>query len=545
MEKGYLVLLLHAHLPFVRHPEHEYFLEEDWLYEAITETYLPLIEVFDSLLADGVDFRLVISFSPTLMIMLGDELLKRRYQRHLDRLIELSFKEIERTASRPEFNRLARMYNERFLRARRIYCEQYRTDLLAAFRKFQDAGRIEIITTCATHGFLPLLGVHREAVRAQVKIGADTYRKAFGRTPPGMWLPECGYNPGDEKALAECGIRYFVVETHGILDGNPPPRFGVYHPYFCAGSPVAVLGRDPESSRAVWSANEGYPGDYDYREFYRDIGYDLDYDYVRPYINGDGTRKNVGIKYHRITGAGRDQEVYQRARALAKAEEHAGNFMFNRERQIEYLAGKMGRPPVVLSPYDAELFGHWWFEGPEWLGFLIRKIAGEQKTFKLTTPTEYLARARDCPVLAPSFSSWGWKGYSEVWLEGSNDWIYRHLHWMAARMIELATVHPASAGRRRRALNQMARELLLAQASDWPFMMKTDTFSAYARRRLTGHVACFHLLDRQLRTGSLEEKTLAEMESRDNVFPDIDYRVYRREEEPALSVGGSGADKDR
>lgn len=529
MEKGYLALILHAHLPFVRHPEHEYFLEEDWLYEAVIGTYLPIIEVFDSLMRDGVDFRLTISLSPTLITMFQDDLLKTRCRRHLDRLIELSSREIERTGNQPEFNRLAVMYHERFRKAREIYCERYGTDLLSAFRKFQDAGKIEIITTCATHGFLPLLGLQRESVRSQVKMGVDTYVKAFGRAPEGIWLPECGYNPGDEEIFDEFGLKYFVVETHGIIFASPRPAFGVYGPYFCRGTGVAAFGRDPESSRAVWSAEEGYPGDYDYREFYRDIGYDLDYDYIRPYLNGDGSRKNTGIKYYRITGDTNDHQVYERERALAKAAEHAGNFMFNREKQVEFLHDVLGRKPIMVSPYDAELFGHWWFEGPEWLSFLIRKIAFDQNTIKMITPSEYLSLYDSYQVLEPSFSSWGWKGYSEVWLEGSNDWIYRHLHKMAERMVEAADAYPSADGLTRRALNQLSRELLLAQASDWPFMMKTGTFSGYARRRITEYVTRFNELYEQIITDRLEETFVTDIETRDCIFPDIDYRMYCRQ----------------
>ena len=151
----------------------------------------------------------------------------------------------------------------------------------------------------------------------------------------------------------------------------------------------AVFGRDWESSKQVWSCGRRLPGDYDYREFYRDIGYDLEYEYIRPYLK-DGIRCNTGIKYHRITGPGNHKEPYNPRRALDKAAEHAGNFMFNREKQVEYLASKMDRRPIIVAPYDAELFGHWWFEGPAWLDFLIRKIAYDQDVIKLTTPSRYL-----------------------------------------------------------------------------------------------------------------------------------------------------------
>jgi 1,4-alpha-glucan branching enzyme len=529
MPKGYLAIILHAHLPYVRHPEFEDFLEEDWLFEAITETYIPLIKVFDKLLKDGVDFRLTVSLSPTLISMLMDPHLQHKYIKHIDKLIELSGRETERTRWEGQFNALARMYHSNFTEARRIFVDEYKSDLINAFKRFQESGRLEVITCCATHGYLPLMAVERKiSVRAQVKVASTLYEKIFGRKPAGMWLPECGYNPGDDEVLKEEGIRYFLVDAHGILFGSPRPRFGVFSPYLCR-SGVAAFGRDMETSKAVWSAIEGYPGDYAYREFYRDIGFDLDYDYVRPYINADGIRINTGIKYYRITGNTNHKEPYSPEAARDTAASHAGNFMFNREKQAEYLLGQMGdRLPVIVSPYDAELFGHWWYEGPMWLDFLIRKIRYDQNTIALTTPGEYLKLYKKYQVLMPSFSSWGWKGYSEVWLEGSNDWIYRHLHKMVERMVEVATANRNAKGLLLRALNQMARELLLAQSSDWAFMMKTGSHVPYAVERLKEHAGHFTELYEEVKEGSLDEGYIRQCEEKYNIFPDIDYSIYSR-----------------
>lgn len=527
MPKGYLAIVLHAHLPFVRHPEHEDFLEEDWLFEAITETYIPLIKVFDGLVRDGVDFRITISISPTLMSMFSDPHLQDKYLRHINKLIELSWKEIDRTRWEPRFNKLAHMYHNSFLEARHIFVDQCKKDLNNAFKHFQDLGKLEVITCGATHGYLPLMEVERKAsVRAQVKVAADLYQKVYGRKPLGMWLPECGYNPGDEEALKEQGIKYFFVDTHGILFGTPRPRFGVFNPYLCRNG-VAVFGRDMETSKAVWSAVEGYPGDYKYREFYRDIGFDLDYDYIKPYINPDGVRINTGIKYYKITGTSSNKEPYIPEEARDKAADHAGNFMFNREKQIEFLQGQMGdRLPILVSPYDAELYGHWWYEGPQWLDFLIRKIKYDQKTIALATPGDYLKFYKNFQVLAPAYSSWGWKGYSEVWLEGSNDWIYKHVHKMTERMVEVANANRNAKGLLRRALNQMARELLLAQSSDWAFIMKTGSHVPYAVERLREHGEHFHELYEEVKEGTLDESYIKECEFKYNIFPDIDYSVY-------------------
>jgi 1,4-alpha-glucan branching enzyme len=530
MNKGALSIVLHAHLPYVRHPEYPEFLEEDWLYEAITETYLPLLEVFDRCVDDGVPFRVTMTLTPPLVGMLRDELLVSRYARRLDQLCELSDKEVHRTRTDATFGPLAWHYRERHYHLRRLFHDRYKRDLVMAFKRLQDHGVLEIITCGATHGFLPLM-VHQESIRAQIRVAAAHYRMHFGRDPRGIWLPECGYAPGIDKYLSAENIRFFFVDSHALANAVPRPRRGVYAPIYTP-SGVAAFARDPESSMQVWSAEYGYPGDSDYREFYRDIGYDLDWDYVRPYIQATGARKNIGIKYYRITGkVSLDRkEPYNPEAARRKADAHAGNFLFNRTKQIEYLRGAFGEgpPPIVISPYDAELYGHWWYEGPMFIDFLIRIAAYDQETLQLLSPVDYLSMYPEQQLCQPPLSSWGAGGYAGVWLDESNDWIYRYLHKASERMIELArTHHDAASDVERRALNQAARELLLAQSSDWAFIMKTGTMVDYAVRRTREHLLRFTKLYDQLKGKQLDERWLGLVESKDNLFPEIDYRVYR------------------
>ena len=526
MNKGYLCFVLHTHLPYVRHPEYEDFLEEDWLYEAITETYIPLIMVFEKLVQDRVDFRLTMSLTPSLIAMLGDALLQERYLRHIDKLIELSQKEIERTRFEPELNHLARTYFNQFSDCRRVF-ESYERNLTLAFKKFQDLGRLEIVTCGATHGYFPLMDATKSSIRAQLRIAVSQYEKVFKRPPRGIWLPECGYNPGDDQFLKEAGLKFFFTDAHGLLHGSPRPKYGVFAPVYCKGSQVACFARDIESSKQVWSSIEGYPGDYNYREFYRDIGFDLDYDYIKPYISSDGVRINTGIKYYRITGGTNDKKPYVPEWARQKAAEHAANFVFNRQKQAEYLYDLLQKKPVIVSPYDTELLGHWWFEGPMWLDFVIRSVYFDQDIIKMITPMEYLQENPRNQVITPSMSSWGYKGYSEVWLQGTNDWIYRHLHEASWRMNELVKLFPDSNGRLRRALNQALRELLLAQSSDWAFIMATGTHTSYAAKRTKEHILQFLKLYDDIKADSIDEVWLTGIESQDNIFPEIDYRVHQ------------------
>ncbi|MDR1522351.1 MAG: DUF1957 domain-containing protein [Endomicrobium sp.] len=523
--KGYWCLQLHAHLPYVRHPEYHDFLEEDWLYEAISETYLPLLSVFEKFVRDGVDFRLTMTITPTLCNMLVDSLLQERYYNRLNRHIELAVKELDRTRDRKEFQDVAKMYYERFLDCKRLW-EKYNGNILLGYKKLQDLGKIEIITCCATHGFLPLMN-NQKAQKAQIRVACQDYQRHFDKKPNGIWLSECAYCPGIDKILAEEDLRFFFTESHAVLYGRPRPKYGIFAPIYSQNG-VAAFSRDMETAHQVWSAQTGYPGDPVYREFYRDLGYDLDYDYVKPYLHSDGIRRNMGMKYHRITGGVSlgDKQPYVPQWASDKAQEHAGNFLFNRTKQVEHLFEVLGRQPLVVSMYDAELFGHWWFEGPEFINYLFRKMHYDQNIIKPITPMEYLNKFPVNQVVDIAASSWGDKGYYEVWLNGSNDYIYRHLHKAQDRMIELASKFPNANGVLERALKQSARELLLAQSSDWAFIMTTGTMIEYAIKRTKDHLISFMNLYTQINSNSLDEVYLQNLEHKNNIFPNIDYKAY-------------------
>lgn len=533
MTAGYLALILHAHLPFVRHPEHSWFLEERWLFEAVGHCYLPLLDLLDGLAQDRVKTRLTLSLTPTLMAGLDDHQLRDKCAAYLQELVRLAEKETQRTRD-TEYHELAQFYAHRFSHQLASYQRHHR-DLVSAFARHQEAGRLELLASAATHAYLPLAGTEA-AARAQILTGVDTYRQRLGRAPRGFWLPECGYRPGLDRHLAEAGIEYVILETHGVTHAVPRPRYSYLAPIVLPAK-VAAFGRDPESSKQVWSADEGYPGDPHYRDFYRDIGFDLDYEYIRPHLGPAGQRLSTGVKYHRITHRGGDhKEIYRPHIAYERAIIHAQNFLFNRAKQVEWCQQEMDRPPLLVCPYDAELFGHWWFEGPWWLDQVLRHLA-THPVLEPVTCGEYLDRHPQNQRCQSSLSSWGYRGFSEVWLEGSNHWMYRHLDLGARRMEELARRFPQPSDLERRALNQAARQLLLAQASDWAFILKTGTFPGYARRRFAGHMANFLQLYHALCRGNLDAGSIASMEELAPLLATVDYRQYLPEAGKAKRSG--------
>lgn len=524
MAQGYWMLVLHSHLPFVKHPEYEYFLEEHWLYEAISETYIPFLMHLQQLEADGVPCHITVSVTPPLCEMLADRFLMERYAKSLDKQIELSQKEIQRTKGDKTWEPLAQFYHERFIKLKEFFNNTLQANVINGYRYFQEQGMLEVITCGATHGFLPFISVNEKAVKAQLEIAVDNYQKHFGRKPYGIWLPECAYYAGLEDLLEKVGLRYFFMDTHGIVYGKPKPHYGVFAPVFTKNG-VAAFGRDYTSSKQVWSSKEGYPGDPDYRDFYRDVGYDLDFDYISPYISPDGMREFTGIKYYRITGETNHKEPYNPKIALYRTAEHGRHFVDERKKQIAELASHMERPPLVVSPYDAELFGHWWFEGPDFLAAAFRNL--RDSGIESITPMEYLAKYPTNQVLSLNPSSWGNKGYYDVWLGQGNDWIYRHLHHIADRMTALAAEYAGKAGDLdRRVLNQMGRELLLAQSSDWAFLIDGGTATDYSVKRTKTHIYNFLQLEKMLLGDKTDLDLLHKLEFKDSIFQELDFTVF-------------------
>ena len=566
MPTGYFSLILHAHLPFVRHPEYPEFLEEDWLYEAITEVYLPLIFIFQNLHEAGAKPRLAMNVSPPLCEMLADKLLETRYTEHLEQLVELADKELHRTKTEAqEFVDVVQMYVDNLTASLDLWNNRYKRNLINAFRELQEEGVLEIITCGATHGFLPLIST-QEARRAQIEVAVNNYKKHFSRSPRGIWLPECAYEPGIEDLLKDAGIEYFISDTHAILYGDPRPRYGVHAPVVCPNG-TAVFARDVETSQQVWSAEVGYPGSDVYREFYRDIGWDLPLDYLKPYLHSDGERKHLGLKYHRITGRDVPQQnklPYIPALAREKAAENAMHFIGERIKQARILRDTFdGHPPLVVSPYDAELYGHWWYEGPQFIDFFFRKLHWDQDDIAAITPGDFLDSGIPIQIQQPTASSWGENGYYKVWLNDRNSWMYPYQHNAERRMTELANKFAIPGSELQvpssdfaspsnlehgtwnmelieRLLNQLARELLLAQSSDWAFQIYQGTTVEYSSRRFQSHIQRFDLIAKMLDKLSVppglaggstlpdeDMELLAEIENRDNIFQEIDYRIYK------------------
>jgi 1,4-alpha-glucan branching enzyme len=535
MPEGYLALVLHAHLPFVRHPEHALHLEERWFYEALIECYLPLLDAFDRMAADGVPFALTMSVTPPLASMLKDPLLCERFDRHLGRIEALAAKECDRLYGDVEFAPIAAFYRDELARMRAVWA-RWDGDVLKGLLHHWDAGRLEIMTCSATHCYLPGLLPTRSGIRPQLELGVRGFESIVGRTPLGMWLPECAYHPSFDEEIARAGVKFTLVDTHGIVNARPRPPFGVHAP-IVSPSGVAFFGRDRESSEQVWSRETGYPGDPVYRDFYRDIGFDLPETELMNELGPMGTRVMTGLKYHRITGPTDRKEPYQPGLARDRAWEHAGNFVQNRTQQVRWLAANMPVKPVVVAPYDAELYGHWWFEGPVFLEATFRQLAraraagGDGAALAPVTLKGYLDAEPITVEATPSASSWGAGGYGEVWVGPEAAWSWRHVHHATRYVTWLVQQNQGAEGARGQALDQAIRELLLLQSSDWNFIIKTATSTRYAEGRIRVHTSRLRHLGHLVQSGEIAEADatwLDEVCARDNFFAHLKGDELRR-----------------
>ena len=555
---GAFTFVLHSHLPYARlagrWPH-----GEEWIHEAATETYIPLLNALNDLHDEGVAVRLTLGLTPILVEQLDDEDVRDHLDQYLDDKIEAAQKDIERfdEAEDAQLAVLARFYLELFEDIKQSFDVRYNRDLIGACRKLQDEGVIEITTSAATHGYLPLLGTD-SAIYGQLKTGIDAYKGHFGRAPRGIWLPECAYRPayltdegtrpGIEQFLEELGIKVFFVETHTIEGGQPvgvaagdaigpygevkrryvipmqeaiPERSATtFNPYFVSDttsgpeaeshSGVAVIGRDNRTGMQVWSAEWGYPGDYDYREFHK--------------------KDSVsGLQYWRVTGPRVDlahKDYYHPDWAAGKIREHARHFAWLAADRLRQHYDETGEFGLIASNYDTELFGHWWFEGVEWLKQVLRLLA-EDPSVELTTASTYVETHKPQSVLHIPESSWGAGGNHWTWDNHDTHWMWGPIHKAEQTMQALADRFTDPSEDEEAVLNQAARELLLLEASDWPFLVTTGQAREYAIRRFTRHVERFEALAASLESGTPDRQLADELYEVDKVFPDIDYRWFR------------------
>ena len=562
MATGQFVFMLHSHLPFYRKAGMWPFGEEN-LYECMAETYVPLANAISELYYDeGIQAKLTVGITPILAEQLNDEYLQNGFVKYLDEKIKSVAKDLERYPDEKvphsqHLKYLAKYYFDWYSNIRDSFVNKYNKDLISTFKNLQDLGCIEITTSGATHGFSPLLATDNN-LNAQFKVGSDTTKRLFGKKAKGAWLPECAYRqgyeyvgkdgqkhwrPAIEVTLQNNDIEYFFTESHVIEGGNSignrrvigvygnieyiplperePTGYDTYSAYWLPDAQVAVMGRNDRAGYQVWSAADGYPGDGCYREFHK-------------------KDDKSGMNYWRITSPTTDlgdKMLYDPVLALNQVNSNSDHYTTMLYHLLnDYKQSHGGKEGLVMVSFDTELYGHWWFEGIEFIKQVIRKLNNFLPQVERMTAGEYLHAHPPTVAIQIPESSWGQGGHFYVWNNHLTEWMWPIIHSCEKRITEIADRYQTIPEDKllHRALNQLARENLLLQSSDWPFLITTWQAKDYATDRFREHVDRFEFIADMIDSGNIDDGKLKEIESIDNCFTDIDYRVYVSIEEGVI-----------
>ena len=496
---GKLAIVLHAHLPYVRKNEKNS-LEEDWLFQAILECYIPLLQAIESSKEHDIsNTKLTLSLSPTLLTLLQDKQIKKKFSSWIKTRIEF-------LSDLPHKEQAASEFLTRNIKNSYIYWEKCEGNLIEKFDNLMLSGNLDILTCAATHGYLPILRENPETVLGQVNTAIRSHKKVFGIRPLGIWLPECAYYENLDEILFNCGIRYAVLDGHGILNSSPRPRYGVYAP-ICSKKGVAFFGRDSESTLPVWSSKDGFPGNRVYREFHKDLGWELPTSELQK--KGIPTSRPLGLKFYRISH-NKDsldkKEFYIEKEAIKKVEEHADNYLLSRSKQLRNLSLSSSFEPLFIEN-------------------ILKK--SKKYSIKLTNLKEILLQKPNLQICEPSPSSWGQGGYHNYWLNDKNAWIVPEITNAGSVFIELSR-RKFNEDLSMRLLKQAARELLLSESSDWSFILRAGTTTELAKERINRHLFRFwKLVDMINKVANVDFKFLENIEEEDKIFPDIQIKDWK------------------
>ena len=558
---GSFCMVLHGHLPYVlRHGTWPH--GEDWLYEAAAETYLPILAMLDECHFFNAVPKITIGLTPVLLEQLTHEDFKKGFEHYLkDRVARAK-------QDQGDFARLgnghmvylAERWEKSYGDLLKLFADIDR-DIPKAYAERADRGWIEILTSNATHAYTPLL-LEDASIRAQMRAGVASSHRILGFRPSGMWLPECAYRAGGtwhppinwgvrhnriavEHLVADEGITHFFVEDHLItesrseqvfndgqwwkVDWNEASKYpsrgwrSVHEPHGVNSDGtglgrVAVFGRDNDVCERVWSGAIGYPGDGHYLEFHKTWG------------------AKRGLRYWKVTGPKVDlgeKHLYYPDDVEAKLHEHAMHFVNTIKQRLGEHRDLTGRSGVVVTSFDAELFGHWWFEGVRFLRDVVLTVNADPD-LELCTTAEYLANHPVDKVVALPEGSWGDGGDHRVWANDQVNWMWDIEYRAETTFGRLTGTLPwRERDDVRELLEKAGRELLLLQASDWPFVIRRGQAVDYGIKRYMQHVARFEsLTDLAEKVASnsaylghlneIEKFEIRDADLHDVIFPHID-----------------------
>ncbi len=501
--------------------------EENWWIEVLTESILPLLESLHRLRDEGVPFKITLAVSPTVLAMMRDPLLQERSEAQLDCSLHLALTEIERGTD-PEKRPLAQWYADHYHRLHTYFCELWKYDLVAALNDLRQSGHVEIPASAATHALLPLFLKAPDVLRAQINIACSFYQECFGEKPELFWLPDFAYSPSLEPFLTEAGIKHLILDEHALTYSNQVPLEGIYHPAQSPGN-TRLSFRDVESSQEILKIEAGLLHDTRYRQAYKMSGDETPVNGLKIHLEARQSNQIAALKIHCMDS----DDLYDPGQGQKAAQEHAIRFLKSRRKQIFKLKNKGIQNPSIVTVYEAELFGHWRFEGIPFLEEVLRQFA-VQDDMTLVSLSE-ASQTTALNTVNPIPSSWGEGDYFENWLSQENAWIYPHLQRRAEQLQRIIAALDQNidglpdglADHRSRCVSQMTRELLLAQSSDWASFMRQPATQAYATHRFEKHLENFDQLA-SIYSSNIESDTtrLLAIEQQNPLFPNLEWKIF-------------------
>jgi 1,4-alpha-glucan branching enzyme len=525
MSKKSIVLTLVSHQGFSRHSDGDVCCPWNTsLFSLITDTYLPLLNMFANLEAEGVPFKISMVFTPTLCSLLDDPVLQERYIAYLEGLIKLGEAEVQRTKADPEVNKVAAAYLDKLIRNKRDYIEVFECNILSKFAYYAKKGNVELLATSGTAAFLPHYADMKEAINAQIETGLISHKYYFHIAPEGFWLPYMGYVPGLEKNIKSYGFTYTILDTHGLLFANPVPQKGIFSPVR-TGNSLVLFGRDSETPDDLFGEN-GYSTNSVYRNQNRDIGFERTTEELSDVLDESKSRIATGFKYWAGQDGLENTTVYDVEKAQSQILKDAESFIAKKTDKLNQASDILSDAPVSLvCTLHTHQLGQTWYEGIDWLEQVIRQVA-ENENVSLDHCSALIENQFDLEKIEPFVSSSNGTGYGEDFLDNKNGWMLRYVRKATERMIDLGQRFSDDTGLKARSLNLAAKEVLLAQSADWAKMIHDEINAEYAESRFRDSVAGFSTVYDSLGSNSISTEWLTRLEKERLLFPWMNYRVF-------------------
>lgn len=529
MSKKSLVLTLVAHEGYFKSSDaNAMSLGMELFFSSITDTYIPLLNMFETLDLDNVPFKISLVLTPTLCALLSDMELQENYVQWLDKLIALGYSQIHKLQEeKSEKLKVAQEELDRIIKTRFDFVEAYKSNLLEAFKYYADRGSIELLATAATNAFLPHYIDLPEAINAQIECGLLSHKHFFGVAPDGFWLPAMGYTAGLESVLKNYGFSYTILDSHGVLFGDPTPVNGIFSPVSCKNG-FKILAQDFTAEKELMGPG-GYVNKEIYRDQNRDIAFEASSEELKGYLEENEMRRSSGYKYWK-KGEVNATLLYEEDLAIKQAEKDAALFVQKYEEKLKKAEKTLGTDNVSLTcVFSAKNFGQNWFEGVYWLEQVIRKVAVSEEII-LVTAYDVVDKKKDLQIVTPFLSAASGTGYGEDLLDTKNSWMLKYTRKACQRMNYMADRFADETGLKARALNMAAREVLLAQSLGWADMVHDGIDAQYAEEEFKKNILAFTTVFDALGANSISTEWLTKIEAEHSVFPWMNYRMFSKKQ---------------